>query len=56
MGVVVEYPITVNIDNVVAILLSENTLVSERMKHIDIYHHFIYDFVEDRTVKIQNFH
>ena len=54
--VFVEFPITVHVDNVGVILLSENTLVSRRTKHIDVHHHFIHDYVEDETVKIQFFH
>ena len=54
VGVVVEYSIAVHIDSVGAILLSENTLVSQQRKHIDIIcHHFIRDCVEDRTVRIK---
>ena len=51
MGVVVEYPITVHVDNVGAILPSENISISKRMKHIDLRHHFIHDYVEEGTVK-----
>ena len=53
IGVVVEYPIIVHVDSVGAIFLSENTLVSQRMKHKDARNHFIRDYVEDGTVKIQ---
>ena len=52
MVFVVKYPITVHIDNVEAIFLSENTLVSQWTNHIDTRHHFIRDYVEDGTVKI----
>ena len=55
MVVVVEYPITLQVDNVGAIFLSENKSVSQRKKHIDVRHHFIHDYVEDRTVKVQFF-
>ena len=48
----VKYPITVHVDNVGDIFLSENTLVSQRTKHIDMRHNFIFDYVEDRTVKL----
>ena len=43
MGVVVEYPITVHVDDVGAIFLSDNTSVSQWTKHIGVYHHFISD-------------
>ena len=52
MSVVVEYNVTVKVDNIGAILLSDNTSVSRRMKHIYVCHHFIHDYIEDRTVKI----
>ena len=52
MSVVVEYNVTVKVDNIGAILLSDNKSVSRRMKHIDVCHHFIHDYIEDRTVKI----
>ena len=52
MGVVVEYPITMHIDSVGDIFLSENTLVYKQTKHIDIRHHFIRDYVEEGTVKL----
>ena len=55
MGVVIEYPITFHIYNIGAILISENTLVSQQTKHIDVHHHFIHDYVEGGTVKIQIF-
>ena len=51
MGFVVEYPINVHIDNVVSILLSYNTLLSQRMKHIYVHNNFIWDYAKDRTVK-----
>ena len=53
MGVVVEYTITVHLDNIGAILLLENTSVSQRTKHIDVRHQFIPDYFEYGTVKIQ---
>ena len=55
MRVVVEYPIIVHVDNVGAIFLSDNTSASQQMKHIDVRHHFIRDYVEDGTVKINFF-
>ena len=53
MGFVVEYPITMRVDNVGATLLLENTLESQLMKHIDVRHHFSRGCVEYGTVKIQ---
>ena len=52
MGVIFKCPITVNVYNFGAILLSENTLVYQRKKRIDVRHHLIWDHVEDGTVTI----
>ena len=51
MGVVVEYPITVHIDNVGSILLSWNISEHKSTKHIDVRHNFFRDYVEYGTVK-----
>ena len=50
MGVVVEYPIILHVDKVADILLSENILVSQQTKQIDVLHNFISEYIEDRTV------
>ena len=55
MVVVVEYPITVHVDNVGDIFLSKKTLASQKTKHIDVYRHFMRDYVEDRALKNQFF-
>ena len=56
MVAVVEYPITVYVDNVGAIFLLENISVSQRMKHIYVLYQFICDYIEYRIVKIQLFY
>ena len=55
MAVVIEYTISVAIDNIRSIFLLDNILVSQCMKHIELFHHFIWDYFEDRTVTIQYF-
>ena len=45
-----------HVENVGAILLSENTSVSQRTNHIDVHHNLICDYVEDRTAKTLFFH
>ena len=45
-----------HVDNIKAIFLSNNTFLSQRAEHIDMHNHFIRDYVEYRTVKIQFFH
>ena len=48
MGVVVvEYFITVHVDNFGATFLSENTLVSQKTNQVEVRYHFIHDYVED---------
>ena len=56
MVFVVKYPITVHVDNVGAIFLSENTSVYQKTTHIDVRHHFIRGYVEDVSVKIKFVH
>ena len=53
MRFIIEYSITVHVYNVGAILLSENTSVSQRINHIDVLHYFICYYVEDVSVQIK---
>ena len=50
MGVVVEHPIKIYLDNVGAIFPSEKKIVSQRTKQIDVNQHFIHDYVEEVRV------
>ena len=52
MGIMVELPIIVRVDNNGAIFMSENLAVSQRTKHVDIRYKFVNEFVEDRFLKI----
>ena len=52
MGVAVELPITKHIDIAGAIFLLENTLVYQWMKQIDVSHHFIWEYIDYRIVKL----
>ena len=52
MGIAVQLPIIVRVDNVGAIYLSKNFALSQRTKHIDIRRHFVREYVEDDIVKI----
>ena len=52
LGIKVNYPITVNCDNVGAIFLAYNSKNSQRTKHVDIRAHYVRQYVEDGTVKI----
>ena len=47
MNIEVELPITVHVDNVGAIWLSNNRTTSDRTKHIDIRTSFVKEYQED---------
>ena len=49
----IELPITIMCDNVGAIFIALNSKKSGRTKHINIKHHFIREYVIDRTVQIK---
>jgi hypothetical protein len=53
IGIPVEYPIVVRVDNVGAIFMSENITATNRTRHIDVRYHFIREIIEDGVVKIQ---
>ena len=53
VGVSIEYPILVNVDNLGAIYLATNNQSSQRTKHVDIRYHFVREFIEDGIVKVQ---
>ena len=50
MNIEVELPITVYVDNVGAIWLSNNRTTSDRMKHIDIISSFVKKYQEDGKI------
>ena len=52
MNIEVELPITVLVDNVGAIWLSNNRTTSERTKHIDIRTSFVKEYQEDGIIII----
>ena len=47
-----EMPIIIEMDNAGATFLAGNEHESQRTKHIDIKYHFIRQYIEERTVKI----
>ena len=53
MGVTVQTPVTVYVDNIGAIYMADNEVSSGRTKHIDIRHHFIREMVMDEFLKIK---
>ena len=50
MNIEVELPITVHVDNVGAIWLSNNRTTSDRTKHIDIRTSFVKEYQEDGKI------
>ena len=53
MNIEVELPITVHVDNVGAIWLSNNHTISDRTKHIDIRTSFVKEYREDGKIIIK---
>ena len=53
MNIEVELPITVHVDNVGAISLSNNRTTSDRTKHIDIRTSFMKEYQEDGKIIIK---
>ena len=53
LNIPLEYPITVNVDNIGAIYLTKNATTGSRTKHVDTRYHFVRDYVEDGIIKVQ---
>ena len=53
MGLEVEYPVNVFVDNAGAIFLSRNATSSNRTKHIETREHFVRDYQEDGKVLVR---
>jgi hypothetical protein len=52
MGLELEYPITIQTDNVGAIYLAKNHTTSQRTKHVDTRYHFVRNYIEDGIIKV----
>ena len=52
MEIKVPLPIKVQVDNVGAIWLANNSSVSERTKHVDLRVHFVRDMIKDQFIEI----
>ena len=52
MGIQVELPIVVNVDNVGAIYLSKSATTSNRTKHVDVRYHFVREYIKDGVLTI----
>ena len=53
MGVKVQLPIIVRIDNIAAMFMAETANASSRTRHVDVRYHFVQEFVEDGFIKIE---
>ena len=52
MEIKVPLPIKVQVDNIGAIWLANNSIVSERIKHVDLRAHFMRDIIKDQVIEI----
>jgi hypothetical protein len=52
MGLLLEYPIIIEVDNAGAIYLANNHTTSQRTKHVDTRYHFVRNYIEDGIIKV----
>jgi hypothetical protein len=52
VGITVQTPVMVKVDNVGAIFMAENVSATNHTKHINTQYHFVHEFVEDGMIKI----
>ena len=52
MGIKIELPIIIRVDNIGAIFMAENINTSQKTKHVDIRYRYINEFIEDGFIKI----
>jgi hypothetical protein len=52
MGIELEFPITIKVDNTGAIYIANNYTTGQRTKHIDVRAHFVREFIEDGILKV----
>jgi hypothetical protein len=52
IGIKIEYPIEIKVDNIGAMFLANNFSISQRTKHIDIRRHFVRGYIEDGILKL----
>ena len=53
LGITVEIPIKVKVDNLGAIYMSENTTTSSRTRHVDTRTFYVKDFQKDGVIKVE---
>ena len=52
LEVKIEFPIVIRVDNIGAIYLAKNQVLSNRTKHIGVRYHFVREYIEDGIIKI----
>jgi hypothetical protein len=52
LGIKVETPIIVKVDNVGAIFMADNVIAMSHTKHIDTQYLFVREFVEEGFIKV----
>jgi hypothetical protein len=52
LGIKVQTPITVMVDNIGVIVMAENVSATSQTKHIDTRYHFVREFVEEGFIKV----
>ncbi len=52
IGIKVEMPIVVHVDNMGAIFMAENVSTSGRTKHVNIHYHYVRELIEDGFIHI----
>jgi transposase InsO family protein len=52
MGIEVEKPVVIRVDNIGAIFMANNVTTSNRTKHVDVRYRYVNEFVEDGFVTI----
>ena len=53
VGIKIELPIKIRVDNVGAIYLANNYATSQRTKHIDVRAHFLREYIENGVLKVE---
>ena len=53
LGVILDYPVIVHVDNLGAIYLAGGNSSTQRTKHVDIRYHFVREYIEDGIVKVK---
>jgi len=52
LGIQVQKPVIVHVDNIGAIFMSENVTATARTRHVDARYHFVREFIEEGNIKI----